>query len=111
MQPIYQIDKIGKTLLVALKKCGKHKTFTEILDQSEIPYSQEEQAEAAIVLESLGLIESVSYRLPFEIRAELTFTGDAIATKLQKEKVKKDTLPLDAKMRAEGKSKPFQPSA
>ena len=86
MQPIYQIDEAAKILLVALKKCGKHKTFTEILDQSEVLYSLESQAEAAITLETLGLIESVTYRLPFEIRAQLTFTGDAIATKLQKEK-------------------------
>ena len=81
---LYQIDEVGKTILLALNEHGRQKTFSQILDEGRITCSKETQVEAAIVLESLLLIESVTYRLPLEIRAELTPTGKAIANKLYK---------------------------
>lgn len=83
-KPLYQIDEVGKTILLALKEHGRGKTFSQILNEGRIICSKEAQVEAAIVLEALLLIESVTYLLPLEIRAELTPTGKAIANKLQK---------------------------
>jgi hypothetical protein len=80
----YQLDEVGTTLLITLKKCGTHKTFAEILDESGINKSEEEQTELADVLEKMKLIESVSYRLPFEIRAELSSSGIALVDNFQK---------------------------
>jgi len=90
---IYQIDEVGKALISTLKKCGRHKTFSEILEENGIIYTNERQGELANTLEALGVIESVTYRLPFEIRAELSNAGLQLANTLQAEASKKAAAP------------------
>jgi DNA-binding Lrp family transcriptional regulator len=82
IQPNYQIDEISKTLLTILQKCGRHKTFAEILVEREL--SNDKQDELANQLEDMGLIESVTFKLPFEIRAELSMAGEALVDSFRK---------------------------
>lgn len=82
-RPLYQIDEVGKALLTALKTCGRHKSFTEILELIGAGYNNEKQADLANTLEALGLIGSVTYRLPFEVRAELSPTGLKLVSRME----------------------------
>jgi len=92
-QPLYRLDEAGKVILIALKRCGKHKTFAQILDEAGSPRTGDLQVLLAINLESLGLIESVTYRLPIEIRAELSATGIKVANALEADTAKDDRSP------------------
>lgn len=69
------MDEIKKALLLGIKKFGRKKTFNEILNEAGFKVDKIQRIELANELESQGLIHSVMYRLPFEIRAELTTDG------------------------------------
>ena len=83
-RPIYKIDEIAKAILLGVEHYGKEKTFAQILDEAHIDYDKDIEIEVANTLEALRLIESVSYKLPLEIRAELSPTGVAIVASLKK---------------------------
>jgi hypothetical protein len=85
-RPIYQIDEIAKAILLGLEESGKKKTFAQLLDEANVPYDKDKEVEVANTLEALCLIESVSYRLPLEIRGELTEAGRNIVASLKKSK-------------------------
>src|SRR5215207_2815131 len=101
-KPVYRLDEVAKTLLLALNKYGRNKTFAQILDEARISCSSESQAELANTLEALGVIESISYRLPFEIRAELTARGKELAER-KSTKRKRSIAPPDHKTRPKGR--------
>ena len=81
-QPTYEIDEKSKKLLTSLQICGRHKTFAEILGDGEL--SNDQQDEMANQLEDLGLIESITFKLPFEIRAELSLAGELYVDSFRK---------------------------
>jgi len=83
-RPIYKIDEVAKALLTGLELAGRQKTFAEILTESHVSFDNDTQIEVANTLEALGLIIAVSYRLPLEIRAELSETGRAIVAGIKK---------------------------
>ena len=83
-RPIYKIDEIAKAILLGVEHYGKKKTFAQILDEAHIEYDKDIEIEVANTLEALRLIESVSYKLPLEIRAELSPTGLTIVASLKK---------------------------
>jgi hypothetical protein len=70
-----QMDEIKKALLLGLKSFGRNKTFNEILVEAGFKIDKIQRIELANELEAEGLIHTVTYRLPFEIRAELTPNG------------------------------------
>jgi hypothetical protein len=80
---LYRLDEIGKVILKGLDRSGRAKTFAQILDDALIPYDNTRQVEAAIALEALELITSVTYQLPLKIHAELTALGEAVVEALQ----------------------------
>lgn len=69
------MHEIKKALLEGLKTFGRKKTFHEILTEAGFATDKMQRIELANELETLGLIQTVTYRLPFEIRAELSPTG------------------------------------
>jgi hypothetical protein len=75
------MDNIKAALLAGLRKFGRKKTFNEILTEAGYTLDENERIELADELESKGMIQSVTYRLPFEIRAELTAIGKDLAGK------------------------------
>ena len=80
---LMNIGETGKAILRALKVFGKNATFSQILAKAGLSYDNSRQVEIAHSLESMGLIQSVTYSLPLEIRAELTKMGEAIAASFQ----------------------------
>lgn len=62
-------------ILLALKEHGREKTFTDILKEGGIALNNNQKLELANKLEGAGLIQNVSYQLPFSVRAELTTKG------------------------------------
>jgi len=102
-QPTYQIDEISKKLLTALQICGRHKTFAEILGEGEL--SNDEQDELANKLEDLGLIEWITFKLPFEIRAELSMAGEAYVDSFRKVEKRKPAPAPVAKTSRRSKAK------
>lgn len=83
-RPIHKIDEIAKAILLGVEQYGKKKTFAQILDEANVEYDKDIEIEVANTLEALRLIESVSYKLPLEIRAELSSTGFTIVASLKK---------------------------
>jgi hypothetical protein len=81
LQP--RIDETGKAILLGLKRSGKTKTFSQILEEAGIPFDKTNLLEVANLLEALELIRAVSYQLPVAIRAELSPQGQAIVKTLQ----------------------------
>ena len=81
LQP--RIDETGKAILIGLKKSGKTKTFSQILEEAGVPFDKGALLEIASLLEALDLIRSVSYQLPVAIRAELSPQGHAIVKTFQ----------------------------
>ena len=73
------IGETGKAILQALNVFGKNATFSQILAKAGLSYDNSRQVEIALSLESMGLIHSVTYSLPLEIRAELTIQRHHIA--------------------------------
>src|SRR5688572_23369483 len=69
------MDEIKKALLLGLNNFGRNKTFNEILSAAGFKIDKIQRIELANELEEEGLIHTVTYRLPFEIRAELTPNG------------------------------------
>lgn len=96
-QPSYEIDEVSKRLLIALQKCGRHKTFTEILEEGEL--TNDQQDDLATKLETMGLIESVTFKLPFEIRAELSMAGELYVDSFRKVEKRKPAPVAPAKPR------------
>jgi hypothetical protein len=86
---IYCLDEVGKAILIGLYKYGRGKTIEESLTDAKIQCDNSRQVEAAISLEALELIHSVSYQLPLEIHAELTPLGYALAKAMLKPKKSK----------------------
>jgi hypothetical protein len=77
------IGETGKAILRALKMFGKGVTFSQILANAGLSYDNSRQVEIANSLEIMGLIQSVSYSLPLEIRAEISSTGEAVLAAIQ----------------------------
>ena len=80
---LYRIGELEKAILRGLSRFGRDKSFTQILREAGFTFDNTRQFEAAIGLESLGLIQSVIYKLPLEIRAELSPSGQALVAKDQ----------------------------
>lgn len=87
----YKLDDAGKAILLGLRSYGKIATFADILMDAGCNFDSPRQVEIAISLESLELIESVSYRFPVEIRAVLSELGLKVARALDGEEPEKDT--------------------
>jgi hypothetical protein len=102
-QPTYQVDETQKTLLIALQKCGRHRTFGEILEEKEL--SNDAQDELANVLEAMGLIESITFKLPFEIRAELSMAGEMFVDSFRKVERRKPAPVLEKPSSRKSKAK------
>ena len=86
---LYRLDEIGKAILVGIYRYGKTKTFAEILSEGGFAFDNARQVEIAISLESLELINSVSYQLPLKISAELTSLGESVVRTMLKPKENK----------------------
>ena len=78
-----RIDETGKAILIGLKRSGKTKTFSQILDEAGLPFDKSNLLELANLLEALDLIKSVSYQLPVAIRAELSPEGHSLVKTFQ----------------------------
>jgi len=78
-----RIDETGKAILIGLKKSGKTKTFSQILEEAGIPFDKNSLVEVANLLEAFDLIKSVSYQLPVAIRAELSAKGQSMVKSFQ----------------------------
>jgi hypothetical protein len=78
-----RIDETGKAILLGLKKSGKTKTFSQILEEAGVPFDKGNLLEVANLLEALDLIKSVSYQLPVAIRAELSLQGHSLVKTFQ----------------------------
>jgi hypothetical protein len=78
-----RIDETGKAILIGLKKSGKTKTFSQILEEAGIPFDKNSLVEVANLLEAFDLIKSVSYQLPVAIRAELSVQGQLMVKSFQ----------------------------
>jgi len=86
---LYRLDEVGKVVLLGLYTHGKAKTLSDYLKDAGITNDNSRQVEVAISLESLELIKEVTYRLPLEIRAELTPLGESLVRSLLKPKTSK----------------------
>jgi hypothetical protein len=103
-QPTYQVDELSKKLLTALQICGRHKTFAEILAEGEL--TNDQQDDLANKLEDMGLIESITFKLPFEIRAELSMAGEAFVDSFRKVERRKPAPAPVKPAPKRGRSKP-----
>jgi hypothetical protein len=79
------MNEIKKALLIGLQKFGRKKTFNEILTVAGFTLDKVQRIELASEFENKGLIRTVTYRLPFEIRAELSQKGEEVVNGLQSE--------------------------
>jgi hypothetical protein len=84
------VSQLRLTILLGLQQSGREKTFSEILGEAAISYTKTQLLDAANALESLGLIDSVTYQLPVEIRAELTSYGREFLSSIQNEGERRD---------------------
>lgn len=82
---LYNLDDISKAVLLGLEQNGRSTTLTQILILAGHVVSNDRQIELATSLESLGLIENVSYQLPLRIRAELSKAGHAVVKSIKKD--------------------------
>jgi hypothetical protein len=99
LQP--RIDETGKAILIGLKKSGKTKTFSQILEEAGIPFDKSNLLEIANLLEALDLIKSVSYQLPIAIRAELSLQGQSMVKSFQAQSAPTDNSMI-LKRRSDG---------
>lgn len=86
---LYRLDEVGKVILMGLHKHGRAKSLSQHLNEAGINFDSSRQVELAISLESLELIKNVSYRLPLEIRGELTPLGESLVVAILKTKKNK----------------------
>ena len=70
-------------LLIGIKKYGRKKSFHDIIAEAGFEADELQRIEIANEFEALGLIKSVTYKLPFEIRAELTAKGHELIRQLE----------------------------
>jgi len=80
------ISDLEAAILIGVKKYGRRKTITEILEEAHMYADARERVQIAFALEEAGYIKSVSYQLPVTIRAELSPTGEKIAESLEDER-------------------------
>jgi hypothetical protein len=74
---------IETSILIGLKKYGRNRTFSQILEEARLYADSRERVEAAFTLEGAGYIQSVTYQLPVTIRAELSTLGRDVADSLE----------------------------
>jgi len=79
------MNKLRLAILFGLQQFGREKTFSVILQDAGIRHSKAQLLEAANELETLGLIESITYQYPVEITAELTSYGNELLKSQQQE--------------------------
>ena len=82
---IAKINEIQRTILLGLKKYGRNRTFSQILEEANLFADGRDRVETAFSLEASGYIQSVTYQLPVTIRAELSASGKQVAEVLNEE--------------------------
>lgn len=84
------MNKLRLAILFGLQNFGRNKTFSAILKDAGIRHSKQQILEAANELETLGLIQSITYQFPIEITAELTSYGKELLGSQQNEAFRKE---------------------
>jgi hypothetical protein len=80
------LTDVEAALLLGLRKHGRRRSFTEILDDAGIYATSNERFEIALTLEVEGYIHLVTYHSPATVRAELTPEGESVADSIEDER-------------------------